>query len=163
MRNPTVRHRIFNDRTAAALAALSLFTFGGCATTGAPPKGELRYAQRFCQAHAMIGVVREVDVALATKWSDFDDFSIGANRTDALTMQKRLQQYTTRWQHLHQALNLACRDFASCRFRADSAVAVECDPLRRRLDEVTETGRVFLIELQRVAGDGAFFGDGYGD
>ncbi len=128
----------------------------GLSNHGSSNRHERRYVNDFCEAHAMVGVVREVNLALGVMSRDYAAISMQGSRLTTNLHQQELRGYSTSWQHLHQSMNTACRDLATCRYRTSTAAAPECDVLRSRLDEVVARGQHFLLRLRdRETADGA--------
>ena len=124
----------------------------GLAGGGSSVRSESRHVRDFCKAHAMVGVAREVDVALGVRRVGPDGAVLHGSRAARNLVQQELRGYSTRWNHLHQSMNTACRDFAICRLRTVTAAGSECDLLRQRLDEVVARGQRFLLRLHQADG-----------
>ncbi len=143
------------NRLLAVTMLGALLVLTSCATTEEQQaerltRHELAYVSEFCEAHAMVGLTEAIDRQLSLRWRKIDAALAGVSSTRSVTLHQRMLEYSSRWQHLHQSMTTACRDFAICRYRAASAASEECDRLRDRLERITADGHSFLLTLGRI-------------
>jgi hypothetical protein len=111
-------------------------------------RSEMRYVSDLCEAHPLVGLTDEIHYALSMRYAKLRSWGLNASKGRAMLLQQELNGYSTDWQHLHQSMITACRDFAICRYRETSPEASRCDELRDRLDRITAAGREFLVQVR---------------
>ena len=130
---------------ATGCAALILASCAGTQLSSSR-REELAYVERLCFAEPLVGDARGVTLGFDAQREKLKSIKGRIDVEKHRRLSQELKDYNAQWELLNQATQLACRDWALCRYRQTVGIANGCLDEREAMERRQTSAMDFLVQ-----------------